>query len=506
MKKKVIIVIAALALTGVILLVNKCGKDERGKETETALAASDKVRTSWLSSERALEIGIVGQSPILLSLMDTIGIDITTDNTTPDEQSALMASPFVFDGKTKTFKSPSAHAVVTDSVKGARLSYPYYGSGVRKLELQAPFGENLYGIWRKRNVADKKETLSFGLKSSVALLSIKVENTNISDVLESVTIYGDSVCRSAQYEPYQGRWSNLVRKGKVTVNIPQRLSTRQKVSIFVPPVGQNMTDIDFVISGKKYTTTVTIPPLKGGTKVSLTFRRKGDKMMLAGSSVEDNRPLLFEKRAKRTDIKEGEYLNYGGTVTKEYTNNSYAVVLETDGVTGIAVALNDAEGQFCFGDDSHTSKRYFPTIDGKLKECILNPEDNIDYKGEAVVFKPSLTFPKGSALSVGEGAKYAGLLSQGNIVSEGMTKAVSMQEGAFVPSLREMALLFYKTKPYGGSPLKDIKNFEKPTGEYLTSTESDVKTFYMIDMTNGIVTGFLNKKYTKMKLRMFYVF
>lgn len=42
--------------------------------------------------------------------------------------------------------------------------------------------------------------------------------------------------------------------------------------------------------------------------------------------------------------------------------------------------------------------------------------------------------------------------------------------------------------------------------EYLTVSESSDKTFYLIDMENGIVTGTLSKQYAGLRLRLFYLF
>ena len=76
--------------------------------------------------------------------------------------------------------------------------------------------------------------------------------------------------------------------------------------------------------------------------------------------------------------------------------------------------------------------------------------------------------------------------------------------GSYVPSLAEMAALYYQLRCSERGTVWG--QFETPSGEYLTSSESDKQSFYMIDMENGIITGTLSKQYAKMQLRLFYLF
>ena len=86
-----------------------------------------------------------------------------------------------------------------------------------------------------------------------------------------------------------------------------------------------------------------------------------------------------------------------------------------------------------------------------------------------------------------------------------MLEAALKQPGSYVPSLAEMAKLYYSLHPFNGNPLA-AKGFKSPSGEYLTSTEQSDKSFYMIDFERGIITGGLSKQYSKLQLRLFYLF
>ena len=76
--------------------------------------------------------------------------------------------------------------------------------------------------------------------------------------------------------------------------------------------------------------------------------------------------------------------------------------------------------------------------------------------------------------------------------------------GSYVPSLGELAKLYYSLECEKASSLKGLT--APLQGEYLTSSESDKDTFYLMDFSHGIVTGGLSKRYAQAKLRLFYLF
>lgn len=58
------------------------------------------------------------------------------------------------------------------------------------------------------------------------------------------------------------------------------------------------------------------------------------------------------------------------------------------------------------------------------------------------------------------------------------------------PSLAEMTALYYQLRCSERGAVWG--QFEIPSGEYLTSSESTSQSFYMMDMENGIITGTLS--------------
>ena len=85
-----------------------------------------------------------------------------------------------------------------------------------------------------------------------------------------------------------------------------------------------------------------------------------------------------------------------------------------------------------------------------------------------------------------------------------MLQEAARHPGSYVPSLGELAKLYYLLECAKPSKLKGL--IAPLQGEYLTSSESGKDSFYLMDFTNGIVTGGLSKRYARAKLRLFYLF
>lgn len=67
-------------------------------------------------------------------------------------------------------------------------------------------------------------------------------------------------------------------------------------------------------------------------------------------------------------VEVGHYLQKDGGICPQRDSNSIAMVVETDGRHGKAVALRDSEGRYCYSGKVLTSGKTFQTIDGKRKE------------------------------------------------------------------------------------------------------------------------------------------
>ena len=156
----------------------------------------------------------------------------------------------------------------------------------------------------------------------------------------------------------------------------------------------------------------------------------------------------------------------------------------------------------------------FQTIDGKRKEGVINPRQTDEISDEnRLIFTAEIPYGEQCAFGFTDGAgltqrlidkyrqteyvhgKNGGLFARKEMLSE-----VERHPGSYVPSLAELAQFYYRRQ------LGEVTDCELMQGEYLTVSESSDKTFYLIDMENGIVTGTLSKQYAGLRLRLFYLF
>lgn len=190
------------------------------------------------------------------------------------------------------------------------------------------------------------------------------------------------------------------------------------------------------------------------------------------------------------------------------------MVVETDGRHGKAVALRDSEGRYCYSGKVLTSGKTFQTIDGKRKEGVINPRQTDEIVDEnKLIFTSGMPYGEQCAFGYADGAdltqslidkyrqtEHAYRRNGGLLARKEMLAEVEQHPGSYVPSLAELAQLYHHRQ------LGETVGCEPMRGEYLTVSESSDKTFYLIDMENGIVTGTLSKQYASLRLRLFYLF
>ena len=68
----------------------------------------------------------------------------------------------------------------------------------------------------------------------------------------------------------------------------------------------------------------------------------------------------------------------------------------------------------------------------------------------------------------------------------------------------ELAKVYYLQQPYARYTFP--MGYEPLEGGHLSSSESTQKTYYFLDFTTGDTSGSISKRYTAMKLRLFYLF
>ena len=494
------------------LLLASCGGERQPQSTVAAIESSEKTRMEWQKARKPVAIrieGMKGTSPAWSQL----GVYMDVSTTTPEERQAFAG--VVFTRKGDVYVSGDRHAVTSDTTATIHIGYPYRkGLGTNDtLRLTAPFGENLYGVESHRNIGNAIQP-TFRLQSSMALLRIVCESDDLRDRLDGITLIGDEVYTEARYQPYTGRWFDKKANGSLQAGSTDcQLNNGRKHDLYLIPT-ETACSVTIVvrINGKDHALRTMLPPLMAGSMTHLSIRKGSEGVAINGSWVETGRDLGYEHRIMPVDsVQTGHYLQRNGTIQAERDTHSIAVVVETDGKHGKAVALSDCDGLFVFANSHTASGKQFPTIDGTRKEGIINPTNSVQMD-DKIIFKPGMPYPDDCALGYSDGASLTQGLLEANIQNkqgspfgrQTMLQEVARNPGGYVPSLGELAKLYYLLECDKSSSLKGL--IASLQGEYLTCSESGKDTFYLMDFSHGIVTGGLSKRYAQAKLRLFYLF
>ena len=510
-------------LIGTILL-SACGNRTQTEHSLEAQQTAEKTRENWDNAKRPFAVSIEGLSTQELEALPTIGVYANPKDATEEELLAFQGVAFM-KNESGTYQTSDRNAVATDSAAQLYVCYPYR-KGLKENDtilLNAPFEENLYGREVQREYG-RRVSVKVNMVSAMALLRITCGSNHVQDWLEGLSIGGESIYTKAQYLPYQGRWCGMTTDGSVTARQADCLlnNGRSFDYYLIPTETAGTVTILAKINQKSYAVKTTLPPLRAGSLTQINLHKTTNGLTVNSSWVDTRHTILGNNRVSEVDtVKVGHYLQKGGYISDKRDTSTVAIVIRTDGKRGKAVALEDCEGRFCFGNNSLTSGKVFATIDGKRKEGIVNPTQAQEVgDAERIIFKPGIPYGMNCALGYTSGAELTTLLIGKSQVKDtddalhadrglSLSRKVMMDEvqrhpGSYVPSLAEMTALYYQLRFSERDTVWE--QFAIPSGEYLTSSESANHSFYMMDMENGIITGTLSKQYAKMQLRLFYLF
>lgn len=510
-------------LIGTILL-SACGQKTQTEHSLEAQQTAEKTRGNWDNAKRPFVVSMEGLSMQEMEAFSTIGVYANPKDATEEESAAFQGTAFM-KNENGSYQTSDRNAVATDSTARLYVCYPYR-KGVKDkdtLLLNAPFGENLFGREVQREYG-RTVSVKVNMVSAMALLRITCRSNDVQDRLEGLNISGESIYTKSMYLPYQGRWFGMTADGSVTARQADCLlnNGRSFDYYLIPTETAGVVTILAKINQKNYAVKTTLPPLRAGSLTQINLHKTANGLTVNSSWVDTRHAILGNNRTSEIDTaKVGHYLQRGGYISSKRDTSSVAIVIQTDGKRGKAVALKDCEERLCFGSGSLSSGKVFATIDGKRKEGIVNPKQAQGVSdGERIIFKPGIPYGTNCALGYINGAELTTLLigksqlkNTGDTLDADIGLSLSRKmmidetqrhPGSYVPSLAEMTALYYQLRYSERGAAWG--QFEIPSGEYLTSSESTSQSFYMMDMENGIITGTLSKQYAKMQLRLFYLF
>lgn len=496
-----------LAIFSLVLLAS-CKGDGKKDVVMTASQSGNITRAHWQAERKPVVI----ETDTLLT--ECIGVSMLLRDATEDEFNALESARFTL--KDGLYQSNDYNALTSDTTATAGICYPAHRDvkATSAIELKAPFGENLYGKEVSRCFG-KETRIRYEWHSGMALLRIVTESDDVRDHLDKLTIAGDCIYNNGLYMPYTGEWCR--RNAEWSIDAPEAdclLNNGRNHDFFLIPTDTaGIVSIRAVINGTQRFLRKTIPPMHAGSLTELHLKVTDRGLTVSSSWVDSKRKFHMnnKKDVVSDSVKVGYFLRSDGYVTKVRDNKSIAVVYETDGRHGKAVALSDCDGRFVFSNSVLPEGRMFRTIDGKRSEGVLNPSPHEDVAdADKVIWTPRMPYDDKCAIGYTDGAALTHLLTVRNskvaahdrgIRFDSMLTEIQCHSGAYVPSLGEMVRLYYLIR----QRKVELPGFTPLEGEYLTSNENG-SHYYMIDFTTGIIASSLSKQYGAAQLRLFYLF
>lgn len=493
-----------------LLFLTSCGGKRHERKTTQAITTAEAIRDQWLRSRKALEFVVEMEQSGALQKMGKLGVFSYSREATVEEQLSLTGVPFRYEADGRFI--PDGRNIVTgDSTALFYACYPYKPGIIPEdiLPLEAPYGEYLYGREVSRSF-EERFTVRIRMQCAASLLRLRLESKDITDKLHKVSVRGNQLFTRAGYSPYTGEWSGLSDANRpIEYRFDRVMNNYQYVEVLLPPV-DSPSDITVTVgmNTEEYSLQTTIPRLKRGEMTQLNLMLDASGIKISSSWVEEQRDFLFATKAEVDTVKVGHYLQNDGSVSAVRDSASVAVVFETDGKHGKAVAMKDCNGMKLFSSQKLTSGRVFRTADGTKKEGFINPSRTDEVEdANRLVYKPSLPYPESCALGFTDGCSLCRSLLRNfkNTGNDEMLAELLVVKGAYIPTVAELVHVYYLLQPYAERKLLAV-GMELPQGEYLSSSESSDANFYMFDFSHGVVAGTFSKQFARMKLRLFYVF
>jgi hypothetical protein len=257
------------------------------------------------------------------------------------------------------------------------------------------------------------------------------------------------------------------------------------------------------INGKNYHMTTVIPPLRRGSITELHIELHKGKLTVGSSWVDTKYPFIDHKMVMPDSVRVGYFLQKNGSISTTFNHESIAMVIETNGKHGRAVALKDGTTAVKFGQKEFRTGKIFDTVDGSGKEGCFYSKKKAD--GETLIqFTPKVVYSNRSAFSQRHGAELSmKILDNCSEAQREDFEEVAGYGTAYIPTLYELASLAQEMMVYSD---KMPKEFRLPIGYYMTSCESGPDTFYALDMNEFRISAYNSKTYPNTKLRLFYLF
>lgn len=178
------------------------------------------------------------------------------------------------------------------------------------------------------------------------------------------------------------------------------------------------------------------------------------------------------------------FLQKNGTVSETHNDQSIALVIETDGMHGKAVALKDFEAGMVFRGRNFSTGHIMPTVDGQFSEGCFNPNRMENEMGNAIAFNSGGRYSGKCAFGYRNGCLLTGaIITDCDIDVLETFVGIVVLRTAYIPFVFELAQFSLFLSKYKG---KIPEMFEMSDGFYTTSYESSEHTYYAVPLSPAV--------------------
>ena len=327
------------------MAVTACVQKENEEGKLRAISANESVKEKWQRSRKSVELDVTAKGE---QMPMRIGVFAESNEATEEESESINGIPFIRSKERNTYRPENSAIYTGDTAAIFRISWPYTAKLKLSdtISLDAPFDAWLYGIETNREITDEKMKIKIGLQHSTSMVRLRFESADMRKILSETSLSGSNIYTAGDYVPYTGKWLNLRGAGNpISLTMDKRMSRYQYIDFVIPP-SPHAGDVKIGIKadGEQYIVKTTLPRLGRGEITQLNMELADDGLRIKSSWIEGERGVETEQAACTDSIAEGDYLLSDGNTSRVYGKDAIAVVIESDGRHGKAVALKDMDG------------------------------------------------------------------------------------------------------------------------------------------------------------------
>lgn len=487
-----------IILSIMAMLFCSCAGKNGQDNALTAHNTVERVREEWSKVEKPLTITVIDRDKEELEAIGSIGVFLS-DN--PEE----TVREFRFDGE--TFRA--LNDVNVDSTVVPVVIYPYR-PGIHpndSIDADSEIGAAFIGIYNSTSQTSDNINVKMKLKEITALLRLKIKSDSITDVLEGIDVNCERGIAASHLRPFNGEWieTRATRSLRTVLTNCMVNNGRHHDFHMIPTEEAGEVIIGVKVNGQYLSVGTTLPPMRAGSITELGLTISNNKLNIGSSWVDTRHPFTKPVAKANAEILPLLYLKTDGTITETYDDNCVAVVIDTDGKHGKAVALTDTPGGMMFKGTDFSTGLVFQTVDGQFREGCFTPGTMQGNEGENnIAFNPNVRYSSKCALVHRNGGILSGyIVANCNLEVLEMFTTEAKLGTAYIPTVYELALLsFFLEKNKDLLPAE----FIMPDGFYTTCCESGGETFYSVDIIDKKISPHNSKQYPNTNLRLFYLF